>query len=282
MTPGPDIRLLALDVDGTLTARGDEVTPATWKALHRAADYGVRVVIATGRRYRTTMRVVEALGLPVDVVCLGGALVKAGDGRTLHAEWFDETDFANIHRLARQGGQAVICHRDSEKRGGPDFVIDGVVDWNEQTRVYFDSNDAWGARHDGFGRDACPDAMTIGTFGPEHELRALREEVERSHPESFAPSLVPSHGSDAWYLELTPRGVSKWTGLSALAEHLGIRTETICAVGDQINDLPMLREAGMSVAMGNAVDDVKVVAHWVTGRCDEDGIVAVVDRILRD
>lgn len=280
MTPGPEIRLLALDVDGTLAARGDEVTPATREALHRATDAGVLVVIATGRRYRTTMRVVEALGLPVHAVCLGGALVKAGDGRTLHSERFRGDDFANIHRLARQVGQAAIFHRDSSSGGGPDFVIDTEVDWNEQTRSYYDQNDAWGARGGGFGPEACPDAVTIGTFGPEVALRALRAEVEGAHPGAFGPSLVPSHGDGAWYLELTPRDVSKWSGLCALAAHTGIATEAICAVGDQVNDLPMLRRAGMSVAMGNAVEDVKDAAHWVTGACDEDGIVAVVDRIL--
>ena len=59
-----------------------------------------------------------------------------------------------------------------------------------------------------------------------------------------------------------------------------VPAEAICAVGDQTNDLPMLRAAGMAVAMGNAIDPVKQAAHWVTGPCDEDGIAAVVDRIL--
>ena len=281
MTPGPEIRLLALDVDGTLAARGDEVTPATRAALRRAREAGVVVAIATGRRYRTTLRVVEALGLPVDVVCLGGALVKAGDGTTVHREQFDETDFAAIHGLARRRGQAVVCHRDSSEGDGPDFVIDGDVEWNTETRVYYQQNDGWGARRDGFGRESCPDALAIGTFGAESEMRDLREEVESAHPEVFTPSLVPSHKNRAWYLELTPRDVSKWTGLRALAGRLGLSTDAICAVGDQMNDLPMLREAGMAVAMGNAVDDVKKTAHWVTGRCDRDGIVAVVERILR-
>ena len=51
-------------------------------------------------------------------------------------------------------------------------------------------------------------------------------------------------------------------------------------MGDQVNDLPMLRRAGMAVAMGNAVESVKEASHWVTGACDEDGIVAVVERVL--
>ncbi len=83
-----DIRLIALDVDGTLAARGDEITPDTRDALHRAFDAGVHVALATGRRYRTSLRVAEALGLPVEIVCLGGALVKDAQRRTLQAHQF--------------------------------------------------------------------------------------------------------------------------------------------------------------------------------------------------
>ena len=282
MTPACEIRLLALDVDGTLAARGDEVTPRTRQALARAQAAGIEVAIATGRRYRTTLRVVEALGLPVDTVCLGGALVKDGTGTTLHSEHFDASDFATLHQLARDHGQAIVCHRDSASQGGADFLIDADVAWNEPTRRYWNQNDSWGGRTGGFGLETCPDALVIGSFGAEPELRILQAAIESAHPETFQPSLVPTHLVAAWYLEMTPRNVSKWTGLGALAAKRGIPPEAICAVGDQVNDLPMLREAGMAVAMGNAVDAVKEQAHWVTGDCDADGIVAVVDRILSD
>ena len=280
MTPASEIRLLALDVDGTLAARGDEVTPRTREALARAQAAGIEVAIATGRRYRTTLRVVEALGFPVDTVCLGGALVKDGAGTTLHSSSFDEPDFAALHQLARDHGHAIVCHRDSASQGGADFLIDADVEWNGATCRYWEQNDSWGGRTGGFGLKSCPDALVIGCFGTEQDLRALQTSVERAHPESFHPSLVPTRLLDAWYLELTPRDVSKWTGLRALAAKSGIPPEAICAVGDQVNDLPMLRQAGMAVAMGNAVKPVKEQAHWITGHCDKDGIVAVVDRIL--
>ncbi len=282
MTPASEIRLLALDVDGTLAAHGDEVTPRTRQALARARAAGIEVAIATGRRYRTTMRVALALGFPVDIVCLGGALVKDGAGATLHTSAFNEPDFAALHQLARDHGQTIVCHRDSASLGGADFLIDTDVDWNGSTQLYWEQNEGWGGRTGGFGIESCPDALVIGCFGHEPELRGLATAVERAHPEHFHPSLVPTRLLDAWYLELTPRDVSKWTGVAALAARRGIEPEAICAVGDQVNDLPMLREAGMAVAMGNAVDAVKTQAHWVTGRCDEDGIVAVVDRILGD
>ena len=280
MTPESEIRLLALDVDGTLAARGDEVSPATRSALHRAAGAGIHVAIATGRRYRTTLRVVESLGRETDVVCLGGALVKAGDGRTLHTRHFEAAEFASIHELARAHGQAIVCQRDSAEHGGADFVIDADVEWNDSTHGYAERNRAFAAHGRGLGIASCPDALVIGAFGVEPELRAWYEAIEDLHPGRFLPNLVPAGLGNAWYLELTPRDVSKWTGLCALARLLDLPESSICAVGDQTNDLPMLREAGMAVAMGNAVDAVKQAAHWVTASCEEDGLVAVVDRLL--
>ena len=116
--------MLALDVDGTLAARGDEVTPGTRDALHRAWELGIEVVIATGRRYRSTRRVIEALGLPVNAVVLGGSLIKEGGGRTLGAKTFEAPDFASIHTIASDRGHAIVCQRDSSERGGADFLID--------------------------------------------------------------------------------------------------------------------------------------------------------------
>ncbi len=278
MGAGTEIRLIALDVDGTLAARGDEITPRTRAALHRAVERGIHVAIATGRRYRTTLRIVEALGLPVDTVVLGGALVKDGERRTVQENHFHPDDFETIHSLARDHGHAIICHRDSDSRGGADFVIDADVPWNDSTRRYVEHNRDWAESESALAHERCPDAMVIGAFGSEAELRSWHGAIETRHPERFAPSLIPS--DDHYYLELTPRDVTKWTGISLLAERRGLDAESICAVGDQINDLPMLRRAGMAVAMGNAIDSVKEACHWVTGRCDEDGIVTVVERVL--
>ena len=270
--------MLALDVDGTLAARGDEVTPATRAAVARAIEAGIHVTLATGRRYRTSLRIVDILELPVDVVCLGGALVKDSEQKTLHSTPFDPDDFGVVHDLAREHGHAIICHRNSEDEGGADFVVDGDVRWNESTARYVRTNEAWAQHESDFGHHRCPDTLVIGAFGPEHELRAWHDAIDSVHPERFAPSLVPS--DDHYYLELTPRDVSKWSGLCHLAAVRGVPTEAICAVGDQMNDLPMLREAGMAVAMGNAPESVRAVSHWVTGANDEDGIVTVVERIL--
>jgi hydroxymethylpyrimidine pyrophosphatase-like HAD family hydrolase len=77
--------------------------------------------------------------------------------------------------------------------------------------------------------------------------------------------------------EITPAGVSKWLGVKRLAESWGIEEAEICAVGDDVNDIPMIRAAGLGVAMGNALPEVKAAADRVAPTHDENGLVRVVE-----
>lgn len=274
------IRLMALDVDGTLTARGHEVTAATCRALERARDAGVEIVIATGRRYRSTSLVIDALGFPVAAVCLGGALVKGAEGETLEAHAFEPQAFRRVAGFLRDRGHAVVGQRDAHPDDGCDFVIDGSVLWHRWVSLYHERNAEhalWRRRLVEEDRD---DVLVIGTFGEQAELLDLAVEIERSLPDRLFVNVVPAFQEGGAYLEIVPARVSKWSGLCQLAEKLGIPPQAICAVGDQRNDLPMIRHAGLGVAMGNAIPEVKDAADFVTGRHDEDGLVAVVERLL--
>lgn len=280
MTPLDNIRLLALDVDGTLAAREDEVTPRTRAALHQATAAGIEVVIATGRRYRTTRVVIEALGLPVRAVVLGGALVKAGDGSTLHEARFEDGDFQELRDLLVEAGQSPVCQRDSSTRGGPDFIVDTGSPWNASTERYFEIHNAFGASENLSGGHEPEGTIAIGAFGEEDDLRRVRALIAERYGDHFQTSAVPVRRRQDWYFELLPSGVSKWSALSALAAREGLSSAAICAVGDEANDLPMIRGAGVGVAMGNAREEVKSAADFTTGACDEDGIVDVVERLL--
>lgn len=273
--------MLAVDVDGTLVEHGDHVRPRTRDAMHEAAAAGVEVVIATGRRYRTTRAAVEALGLSVPVVCLGGALAKDAEGRTLHRERIGPTEIAELADLAGAHGQSLICQRDSHDDDGPDFWIDGARAWNSFTSRYSERHQAHAGWRKSLAGDPPDDVLLAGIFGETEALLAVQAELARRHPNRFACVVVPSVGFEGGgYCEIVRSHVSKWEGLVQLARRLGIPADAICAVGDERNDLPMLRGARLGVAMGNAPDDVKAAADWVTDRHDQDGLARVVARLL--
>lgn len=276
-------RLLALDVDGTLAWRGDEVLPATRRALHLAAAAGVHVAIATGRRYRTTRRVIDALGLPVPAVSLGGALVKDGRARTLHEVPFAAPELRAVVAALREAGLAPVGQRDHAD-GGADFVVDGHPVWNGWTARYVEANRA----HMLWSRDLLAeersDVLVVGAFGEravlERAERTVRARMSGACTTVVTPLPARSSSGGGCYLEVAGAGACKWQGLSRLAAHLRVAPEAICAVGDERNDLTMIRGAGLGVAMGNAPPQVQAAADHVTGRHDEDGLVAVVEHIL--
>jgi Cof subfamily protein (haloacid dehalogenase superfamily) len=273
------IRLLAVDLDGTLVTGEDEISAPTRAALHRLRAAGVAVAIATGRRFRMTRGAIDALGLAVPSVCLGGALVKRGDGRTLHAQPFDASEFRAVASLFRGQGHTAVAQRDSQ-RGGADFVVDESVPWNFPTRDYHDRNERFAECAGRLADEEREDVLVIGAFGELAELRELERELHRAHPNAFTAHVMPGFFNQGHYCEVVPSHVSKWTGLERLADLLGVSRGEICAVGDERNDLSMISGAGMGVAMGNACEELKQAADWVTGRHDEDGLVGVVERIL--
>lgn len=278
------IRMLALDIDGTLAEERDRVSGPTLEAVDRAHRSGVTVAIATGRRYRTAMRIVDLLGFTPHLVCLGGALVKDTRGDTLHASPFPAEEFAFVTGCFRDHGQTAIGQCAADGSGAaPDFLIDQTAGWNDFTSRYFDNNQDH-ARTFGDDPKRAPhagDVLVIGAFGPSEELAAVRDEIDRRAPGRFFQTLMSANPVDeAAYLEVIPADVSKWHGLLHVARAAGIAPEAICAVGDERNDLPMIRGAGVGVAMGNALPEVQAEADWVTGRHDADGVVTVIERIL--
>ncbi len=276
------IRLLAIDVDGTLAIERDVISARTRAALHHAHDEGLQLAIATGRRYRTTQRILDSLGLALPFVCLGGALVKRHDHSTLATQSLPGPDAEQLIELAREVGVALVVHHDTQLADPHDFLIDDVPTWSSSVAAYHDLWRQYARTGDAVAevrrRD---DVLILSAFCGEQEARLLADSAHRLFPGRIVATVVPNPSDSHWYCELAHAQVSKWSGLVHLTTDLGIELDQVCAVGDQVNDLSMLRGAAIGVAMGNAPESVRAAADWVTSRHDEDGLVGVVERLLR-
>lgn len=271
------IRILALDLDGTLAVRRNEVSPATRDALTALRDEGsTEIVICSGRRYRGTCRVLDSLGFATYTICNGGALTKDAGGATIDCAYLSPAMLPQIAAIARAEGCALIGQRDSHALGGPDFMIDEALAWNSVTRGYFEEHREFAGS--GF-LDADENAdqfLALGAFGDRMDLNRMAADIGQRYGRDLTAVVVPSVLQQSWYCQITRADVDKWSALRALADGLGVRTASVCAVGDELNDLPMIIGAGVGVAMGDGNPALHAHADWVCGNHDEDGLIEVI------
>jgi hypothetical protein len=275
-------RLLALDVDGTLLDRAGHLRPATARAVARAAEAGIRPVLCTGRRYRRALPIAEELGLDAPLVCNSGALVKAsGDHRTLWRADLDPDLVAGLLALFADRDEVVVSFTDRSPDGA-DFLVARdptgrplADDYLGQNRPHAHVDPAW---HEEPGR-----------YGPHYHIcvighRDAMLDAQRAVETRFAGRVTTFVQRSPRYLgtmcETLSRDASKWSALLHLADLWGIDRREIVAVGDDMNDVPMIRGAGLGVAMGHAPDAVKAVADHVTRDEENDGLARFVDDVL--
>jgi Cof subfamily protein (haloacid dehalogenase superfamily) len=270
-------RLLAIDIDGTLVNSRDELTPDTQEALIRAGRAGIQVVLATGRRYSRTLHLVEPLGIDVPLITAGGALVKdPKDHRTLHKTPFDPQLLRQILRLIDQGGYDPLLCADTFAEGF-DFYLARAKVKTPELQEYLDLNSNDGRIWPNLISNPPPDVFSVFTMGAKDQMLILEQILHGTLSGRITTHVLRSPRYRGFLAEIAPAGVSKWSGVKRLAESLGIEEAEICAVGDDVNDIPMIRAAGLGVAMGNALPEVKAAADRVAPTHDENGLVQVVE-----
>ena len=267
-----------MDIDGTLVDDDNRVSQANSEAMHRALAAGLHIVLATGRRYRTTRLVMDQMALPLPAICLGGALVKDANGTVLHHEPFPPLQVAELLALAHDQRLALLLHRDSHQHGGPDFVIDARKPWNQATRHYMAANGQVGQTDTEPEASPRKDVLMAGCFGEREPLEELQDRIERLN--TVATVLVESKGTPGWYLETTLGHVNKWHTLTHYCAARSTPHNAVAAVGDALNDLPMIRGAALGVAMANANEQVRKAADWIAPSNNEDGVATLIDRLL--
>ena len=272
----PPIRALFIDIDGTLTGATDTVSPGARDAVQKARARGVEVILCTGRARHTAEPIARQLGPPL------GYAVTSNGGIALH---LDTNQILHRHLLpipvALQIINAIIAI------GSEPYVYEEATTGDiSGARVLYHPNLRVGPfatpnrylPYADITRDLPFEPVSISAFGSPAKMRPLVDKLVAQLPEGLA---VIQSGSDLyWGIEIFVGGVSKRLGLQTLAAHLGIRQAETMAIGDHLNDVEMLAWAGVGVAMGNAVPEVKAVADWITSSQSEDGVARAIERFI--
>jgi len=243
-----DIRLLALDMDGTLLDNEQRIPGENAEWIRRAVAEGIVVVLATGRAIFTVEPYVEVLELESPLVLSNGSEVR----KSVSEVW-------SRHLLT---GEQVRRLREIALR------MD-VWYWSAAVSGSY-NRDNW---------DASGEHEQWLKFGYYTENR---EKLGRILEELKSLGQFEITNSDPNNLEINPKGVSKASGLREVCARLGIMMEQVAAAGDSLNDLAMIREAGFGVAMGNAQEAVKRAADWITDTNGNGGVAKLIRRILRE
>jgi len=277
-------RLVALDIDGTVLNSNGEVTQELKSCLAELEAQSIRTVLCTGRRWRNSVLVAHELesAHPV-VVCCGGALIKrADDESTLYVDPMPEEFARLVVGLYREAGLVPLLLYD-EPLSGRELRI-GQQDHDRALGLpYIQAN---AGCYDWYGGDYPGDGelpLEVYTMDGEARIRAgegrVRAGVGR---QGIVEAMYQTrYGPDQLAVEVHCASTTKWNALSWLLAEWGVGPDEVVAVGDDVNDIVMLRRAGLSFAMGNATAEVKAAADHVTGTNDEHGVVLALQRAFR-
>lgn len=274
-------RLVVLDVDGTLLDPSGSITDRVGEAVRAAHDRGCLVSLASGRRLWAVRPIVEALGIKVPVILYNGAIVYdlAQDEILFQGHLQPEPLHRATELIWAAGFQPVVY--ESPLQGERVYAGPQERD-NPATAFYFDRPTVQPVRLDPGALGDVSDALLLAAMGDEAQVRELQATVAgRSlacHTLVERQSFVP--GSRWWQLDVTAPGTSKGGALRRLRSLMGVRQEETLAIGDGINDLELLRGAGLGVAMGNAVAELKRAAGAVVADNASDGAAEALERFV--
>jgi Cof subfamily protein (haloacid dehalogenase superfamily) len=283
------IKLLALDLDGTVLDSRGRVPEVNRRAIRAAEDAGVLVTIATGRRFRDARPVGIDLELNAPMISHNGALLKYSDSlQTVAASLLDVETTREIVRVGkRYGGDALVS---ADPHGKGTMLYDRISKDNLPLQKYL----LWSERLHGSEaeesikhvtdlHDALPDHEVIhisfsgGCGSMETLLNFLKAELDGLV--TILPTIYPT--LDFTLIDILPPDASKGTGVQRLAERNGLQPQNVMTIGDNFNDLEMLEFAGTPVVMGNADPSLLERAEFYTTLSnDEGGVAAAIERFI--
>ena len=269
--PKSAIRLFAIDVDGTLLDGSHRLRPEVKEAVNRLAASGCGVALATARGPQAVVEIVRQFDFAPSLICFSGG-------------WIGELDLTSMQpanvRLDRRLPADVARS-----------IVSQAIHQGVEPNVF--TPDTWRVRK---LTDEIVEETRIVNLQPLVSAELLGDNIEASKimlisrleaaDEALPPiersiqSISTVTFSKRNYLEILPVGVNKAKAVAALSKFLSVDRSEVAAIGDGLNDLEMLSEAGFSIAMGNASDRVKAVADLVVGSNNEAGVAQAVNEIL--
>ena len=250
------ISLVISDIDGTLITSNHEVTQATKAAAARLYERGIELSLASSRPPRSIVPLADALNLRGPFAAFNGALAVKRDGEVLARSVLSPETIAGVKAIADQFGIGVWLYDE----------LDWWAPWRDAFVDREEHTSGFSPRIEGYDDRISGDANKLTVVGkPELVAQAEKRVLSELGDQVSASKSKPR------FLDVTSYGVHKGTVVVRLAKLLSIPTERVAVIGDGPNDVEMFKQAGLSIAMGQGVDEVKEAANYLTTSNDDEG-----------
>ncbi len=272
-------QLLALDIDGTTVDPSGNIRPAVRQAIQAAQTQGLKVVMCTGRRFRTALPVAEMLGLTTPLIVHNGALIKAPiSGETLYHQYLPDQIYHQSLQLLSQISTPLVYIDASH--GPIDILTSSLEQAHPFQQEYLQATSAH--CHIGADLDTPPlhGVVMMSIMAESSRLHAIRGHVEATLASHAQVNILTNQSYSGHILEIISPSASKWQALQHLSAEENIDPDRIIAVGDDWNDFDMIRHAGLGIAMGSAPNELKAIADYVTGSNAEDGLAQAIEQFV--
>lgn len=263
------IKLIALDIDGTILNSNLELSERNKRALIAASEQGIQVVLATGKTRTAGRYLIDALNLTTPGIFLQGCAIYNADGTIRQQFTLDPAIVRQVLTYGEDRGFTFMTYSGTRifvRKRDPE-VTDGVRRYHEPEAEIV------GAMQNLAGEVPINKLMAIGEA---RGIKALRYQLEAQ----LRGSARVLQAGISTMVEILPPGISKGAALKVLAKQLDIPAENVMAMGDAENDIESLQFAGLGVAVGNAEAHLKAVAKTVVGTNDEDGVAEAIERFI--
>ena len=273
------IRLLAVDIDGTLLNPQFQVAEADMAALRRAREAGIEVILVTGRRHTFALPIAQSLGFDLWVVSSNGAITRSLTGETFHRDFLPRATALRLCTAMKEFRGNLVLTFDTESKGAivlehMDELGASIQRWLEKNMEYLEFVIPV---ENSITRDPVQ-AMFCGTIPRMRQARAALSSSGLDNQITILRTEYPLR--DLSIVDVLNQGCSKGHALERWANHRGIPREQVMAIGDNYNDIEMLAFAGYPVIMGNASAELRDRGWAVTLPNDQCGVAAAVVQML--
>ena len=269
------IRLIAIDVDGTLLDTRGQIPQANIDAIHDAVSAGIHIALVTGRSYPFARPIAEPLPASISLIVSNGAVERDMDGSRVARRLLDRQIARAVLDATRPFRElaALVFDRDADRQ-----VMFETMDWEHPGRkAYWARNHSLIAQSVPLEDALVEDPIQVMFNGGVDAMRSLYCALH-AEANGFSVSLTEYVHRDFSLIDVTAPNATKGRALAWRAAQLGLSREEVMAVGDNFNDLEMLEFAGLPVVMANAVDGLKQRGWAVTGDNENAGLAEAIRR----